>query len=56
MKLATEPAEKSQAFWQMRELTIIGYFTSELVGKTVLHYDPVPGATTAASRSLKWGI
>lgn len=44
MKLATEPAEKSQAFFrQMRELTIVGYFTSELVGKTVLHYDPVPG-------------
>jgi hypothetical protein len=43
-KLATESAEKSQAFFrQMRELTIVGYFTSELVGKTVLHYDPVPG-------------
>ena len=27
----------------LREATIVGYFTSELVGKTVLHYDPVPG-------------
>lgn len=27
----------------VREATIVGYFTSELVGKTVLHYDPVPG-------------
>ena len=25
------------------ELTVLGYFTSETVGKTVLHYDPVPG-------------
>lgn len=30
-------------FLQMRELTIVGYFTSEVVGKTVLHYDPIPG-------------
>lgn len=30
-------------FRQLRELTVVGYFTSETVGKTVLHYDPVPG-------------
>lgn len=30
-------------FLQLRELTIVGYFTSETVGRTVLHYDPVPG-------------
>lgn len=30
-------------FHQIRELTLLGYFTSEPVGKTVLHYDPVPG-------------
>lgn len=43
-KLATESDEISQAFFRLvRELTIVGYFTSELVGKTVLHYDPVPG-------------
>ncbi|MFO1451714.1 MAG: gluconate 2-dehydrogenase subunit 3 family protein [Opitutaceae bacterium] len=27
----------------VREATIVGYFTSEVVGKTVTHYDPVPG-------------
>jgi hypothetical protein len=30
-------------FRQMREATILGYFTSEEVGRKVLHYDPVPG-------------
>jgi hypothetical protein len=44
MKLASEPQGKSLAFFrQIRELTIVGYFTSETVGKTVLNYDPVPG-------------
>lgn len=28
---------------QLRELAIVGYFTSELVGKSVLQYNPVPG-------------
>ena len=41
-------AEQSQAkektfFHQLRELTLLGYFTSEPVAKNVLHYDPVPG-------------
>lgn len=39
---AKEPATRD-FFRQMRELTVVGYFTSEKVGKTVLHYDPVPG-------------
>lgn len=30
-------------FLQIKELTVVGYFTSELVGKTVLKYDPIPG-------------
>lgn len=30
-------------FLQLRELTLVGYFTSETVGRNVLHYDPVPG-------------
>lgn len=42
--LSSEPNGKSLGFFrQIRELTVVGYFTSELVGKTVLHYDPVPG-------------
>lgn len=28
---------------QIKELTVVGYFTSEIVGREVLHYDPVPG-------------
>ena len=32
------------AFEFLRQATILGYFTSEQVGKNVLHYDPVPGA------------
>lgn len=32
------------SFALLRSLTVLGYFTSEKVGKDVLHYDPVPGA------------
>ncbi len=39
---ASQKKEKS-FFHQLRELTLLGYFTSEQVGKNVLHYDPVPG-------------
>lgn len=42
--LATaKDAAQRDFFRQMRELTVVGYFTAEKVGKTVLHYDPVPG-------------
>src|SRR5436190_9129530 len=35
---------KDQAFFRLiRSATILGYFTSEPVGRNVLHYDPVPG-------------
>ena len=35
---------KPQGFFRLiRSATILGYFTSEQVGRTVLHYDPVPG-------------
>lgn len=30
-------------FALLKELTVTGYFTSETVGRNVLHYDPVPG-------------
>jgi hypothetical protein len=30
-------------FLLLREYTLLGYFTSERVGREVLHYDPVPG-------------
>jgi gluconate 2-dehydrogenase gamma chain len=32
------------SFGLLRSITVLGYFTSEQVGKNVLHYDPVPGA------------
>lgn len=42
--LAAEAQDQARGFFQqLRELTVVGYFTSELVGKEVLHYDPVPG-------------
>jgi hypothetical protein len=31
-------------FGLLRSVTVLGYFTSEEVGRHVLHYDPVPGA------------
>ena len=37
-------SRKPNAFDLLRSATILGYFTSEPVGKNVLHYDPVPGA------------
>jgi hypothetical protein len=46
--LLTTVAEASKAkertfFHQLKELVVLGYFSSEQIGKTVLHYDPVPG-------------
>ncbi len=32
------------SFGLLKSVTVLGYFTSEQVGKSVLHYDPVPGA------------
>ena len=40
-------AQQSQmpsSFGLLRSATVLGYFTSEQVGKQVLHYAPVPGA------------
>lgn len=35
--------EENSFFNQIKELAIVGYFTSETVIKTVLRYEPVPG-------------
>jgi len=44
MELAVASQKKDKTFChQIRELTVVGYFTSENVGRNVLHYDPVPG-------------
>lgn len=40
---AAAPGKPPGFFHLFRELTITGYFTSEPVGRNVLHYDPIPG-------------
>ena len=40
---------REQGFFRLiRSATVLGYFTSEQVGRNVLHYDPVPGRYEAA--------
>jgi len=39
---ASQDQERS-FFLQIKELTIVGYFTSEEVAKNVLRYEPIPG-------------
>lgn len=38
-----EEQQAESAFRLLRSVTVLGYFTSEEVGRTVLHYLPVPG-------------
>lgn len=40
--ISEKPAAPS-FYRQFKELALVGYFTSETVGKTILKYDPVPG-------------
>lgn len=35
--------QENTFFHLIKELTLLGYFTSEPIGKNVLHYDPIPG-------------
>lgn len=42
-RIAAAQKQEKSFFHQMRELTLLGYFTSEPVGKNVLHFDPIPG-------------
>ncbi len=42
--VATESQQKEKTFFhQMRDLTLVGYFTSEAVGRNVTQFDPIPG-------------
>lgn len=44
MQAAVAAQKQEKTFFHlMKELTVVGYFTSETVGRNVLHYDPVPG-------------
>lgn len=38
-----QQGQDQSSFALIRSATILGYFTSEPVGRNVLHYDPVPG-------------
>jgi glucoside 3-dehydrogenase (cytochrome c) hitch-hiker subunit len=40
----TQQGKEPSSFELLRSATVLGYFTSEEVGRNVLHYDPVPGA------------
>jgi len=43
-ELAKDTDEDTRAFYRkVRELTLVGYFTSKEVGINVLKYDPIPG-------------
>ena len=39
-----QQGREQSSFALIRSATVLGYFTSEEVGRKVLHYDPVPGA------------
>jgi len=40
---ASQQAQSPSSFGLIRSTTILGYFSSEQVAKSVLNYDPVPG-------------
>ena len=43
-KVAVAAQSKEKTFFHLiKELVLLGYFTSEPIGKNVLHYDPIPG-------------
>ena len=43
-KIAVAAQNREKTFFHLiKELTLLGYFTTETVGKKVLHYDPIPG-------------
>ncbi|MCB1122903.1 MAG: gluconate 2-dehydrogenase subunit 3 family protein [Verrucomicrobiae bacterium] len=43
-KIAEEAKRSQDSFFRMmRDLTLLGYFTSELIGTEVLKFDPIPG-------------
>jgi hypothetical protein len=43
MQSAEAQSKEKTFFHLIKELTLLGYFTAEPVGKNVLHYDPIPG-------------
>jgi hypothetical protein len=44
MRIAAAAQQREKTFFHLiKDLTLLGYFTSEQIGKHVLHYDPIPG-------------
>lgn len=43
-ELATQPAPRRPFILMMKELTMLGFFTSEVGATQILQYEPVPGA------------
>ena len=43
MDVQDEPEARSPFFYKLKELTVLGYYTSELGSTTELNYNPVPG-------------
>ena len=43
VKAGLQPGEEAPFILTFKQLTFLGYFTSEAVGTTVLKYDPIPG-------------
>lgn len=41
---AAQQSQTASSFGLLRSVTVLGYFSSEQVGRKVLNYDPVPGA------------
>lgn len=44
MSIATDKGKPQAFLRKMRELTILGFVTTEVVSKELLAYDPIPGA------------
>ena len=38
-----QPTNREPFFKLLKEMTLVGYFTSEKIGEEVLNYDPIPG-------------
>lgn len=59
MSIATEEGKPKAFLRKMRELTILGFVTTEVISKEMLAYDPIPGAykgciDLAENGSVNW--
>ena len=59
MGIQGEPDQASPFFYKLKEMTVLGYYTSEVGATTELHYNPVPGrydgeVSFAATGGRQW--